>query len=177
MTCSDNDHKEWATATRSSRRPAATTDATTPALNWNRKVHCRKQRNGRVTCSDNDDMHDDFHVQCHKDKQGRTVCKDSDGEKQFCRVVRGKMTCSDNDHSDWWAQEVIETRSMMRPTTTRDMTTTSTRTSRPATWWNRPRVHCRKNRVTGEVSCTDNDDVDDDFHVQCRKDTQGRTIC
>jgi len=67
------------------------------------------------------------------------------------------MTCSDNDHSDWWAQEVIETRSTRR--STRNTTT------KPATWWNRSGVHCTKNKVTGEVSCTDNNDLDDDFHV------------
>jgi len=47
--------------------------------------------------------------QCKKDANGHTKCLDfSDGYKRwkYCRKSAwGKVTCSDRDHSDWWAEE------------------------------------------------------------------------
>jgi len=46
---------------------------------------------------------------CKKDANGHTKCLDfSDGYKRwkYCRKSAwGKVTCSDRDHSDWWAEE------------------------------------------------------------------------
>merc|ERR1712150_183709 len=71
--------------------------------------------------------------QCKKDANGHTKCLDiSDGYKKwkYCRKSAwGKVTCSDRDHSDWWAEE------------------NTTETSRR---------YCRKN-AWGNMTCSDDE--------------------
>jgi len=64
-----------------------------------------------------DPVDDPFHIpnnakmwrnRCKKDANGRVRCRDSDGHFEYCHRYNGHVSCSDRDHSDWWAEEEEE---------------------------------------------------------------------
>jgi len=115
-------------------------------------VACEKNARGDLICRDSDN----YARKCKLDNKGRTVCFDnSDGEREFCRMRNGKMTCSDRDHPEWWNTKV--------PATVPDV---------PQPEWNSTPVACEKNS-RGQLICQDSDG----WSRTCKVDRKGRTVC